>query len=88
MERGRVGYYAFEALNMPEDHPARDEWETFFIRKTRRTSGEEKCSDAAPHRDRCEMRAAVAEGRSVRMLNIAKTYRRQMDIRICPCSIN
>ena len=24
-------YYAFESLNMPPDHPARDEWETFFI---------------------------------------------------------
>ena len=24
-------YYAFEALNMPPHHPARDEWETFFI---------------------------------------------------------
>ena len=24
-------YYAFEALNMPPDHPARDDWETFFI---------------------------------------------------------
>src|SRR3989344_2187856 len=23
--------YAFEALNMPPDHPARDEWETFFV---------------------------------------------------------
>lgn len=24
-------WYAFESLNMPPDHPARDEWETFFI---------------------------------------------------------
>src|SRR3990167_6911270 len=23
--------YAFEALNFPKDHPARDDWETFFI---------------------------------------------------------
>src|SRR3990167_8615910 len=25
-------WFAFEALNMPKDHPARDEWETFFVR--------------------------------------------------------
>jgi len=24
-------WYAFTALNFPENHPARDEWETFFI---------------------------------------------------------
>jgi len=24
-------YYAFESLNMPKDHPARDDWETFFV---------------------------------------------------------
>lgn len=24
-------YYVFESLNMPPEHPARDEWETFFI---------------------------------------------------------
>src|SRR3989338_8626522 len=24
-------YYAFESLNMPPEHPARDEWETFFV---------------------------------------------------------
>ena len=24
-------YFAFEALNMPKSHPARDEWETFFM---------------------------------------------------------
>lgn len=26
-------WYAFEALNFPEDHPARDDWETFFIKE-------------------------------------------------------
>src|SRR3989344_1547646 len=25
-------WYAFESLNMPKDHPARDEWETFFVK--------------------------------------------------------
>ncbi|MBI2551203.1 phenylalanine--tRNA ligase subunit alpha [Candidatus Uhrbacteria bacterium] len=26
-------YYAFESLNMPKDHPARDDWETFFVKQ-------------------------------------------------------
>lgn len=26
-------YYAFEALNFPPNHPARDDWETFFIKE-------------------------------------------------------
>ncbi|MEK7092235.1 MAG: phenylalanine--tRNA ligase subunit alpha, partial [Patescibacteria group bacterium] len=26
-------YYAFTALNFPENHPARDDWETFFIKQ-------------------------------------------------------
>ena len=24
-------YFAFGALNFPENHPARDDWETFFV---------------------------------------------------------
>lgn len=27
-------WYAFEALNFPENHPARDDWETFFVDAT------------------------------------------------------
>ena len=78
-------YYAFEALNMPEDHPARDEWETFFI--SEKPVGPLGRMLLTPHTSSGqvrEMRAAVAEGRSVRMLNIAKTYRRQMDISHLP----
>jgi len=28
-------YYNFEALNIPEDHPARDEWDSFYIDEER-----------------------------------------------------
>jgi len=27
-----MGLVCFEALNFPENHPARDDWETFFIK--------------------------------------------------------
>lgn len=28
-------FYAFDALNIPKDHPARDAWDTFWLRQTR-----------------------------------------------------
>lgn len=28
-----LDYYNFEALNIPQDHPARDMWDTFYIRR-------------------------------------------------------
>lgn len=35
-------FYAFESLNMPADHPARDDWETFFIAATGAQCGDGK----------------------------------------------
>jgi phenylalanyl-tRNA synthetase alpha chain len=37
-------YYNFEALNMPSEHPARDMWDTFYVKKGRgmRAEGGEK----------------------------------------------
>lgn len=35
-------WYAFEALNMPKNHPARDEWETFFIARPKFSSSDEE----------------------------------------------
>lgn len=32
-------WYPFESLNMPPDHPARDEWETFFVEWPDKTQG-------------------------------------------------
>lgn len=78
-------YYAFEALNMPADHPARDEWETFFI--SEKPVGSLGRVLLTPHTSSGqvrEMRQARAEERPVRMLNIAKTYRRQIDISHLP----
>ena len=68
-------YYAFEALNMPKDHPARDEWETFFI------------SDQiilTPHTSSGQVREMEKGQLPIRMLNIAKCYRRQSDLSHTP----
>jgi len=72
-------WYAFESLNMPTGHPARDEWETFFV-------------DAPPHPKlgRIVLTPHTSNGQvremerlgtpPIRMINIAKCYRRQSDV--------
>lgn len=80
-------WYAFTALNFPENHPARDDWETFFT--TEETDSEKGQIILTPHTSSGqvrEMQKALQEseetGRpiSIRMLNIAKCYRRQSDV--------
>ncbi|HYM64985.1 MAG TPA: hypothetical protein VES68_00650, partial [Candidatus Sulfotelmatobacter sp.] len=80
-------YYAFTALNFPPNHPARDDWETFFI------EGEEKEKYGkkvlSPHTSTGqvrEMETAVKDNKEIhiKMLNIAKCYRRQSDVSHTP----
>lgn len=80
-------YYAFTALNFPENHPARDDWETFFT--TEDVSSEKGTIILTPHTSNGqvrEMEKAVEQSKktgnpiNIRMLNIAKTYRRQSDV--------
>jgi len=71
-------YFAFEALNMPSTHPARDEFETFFI-------------DAPPHPDfgrvvitphtsSGQVREMLKGDLPIRMLNISRCGRPQEDV--------
>lgn len=80
-------YYAFTALNFPENHPARDDWETFFT--TEEKDSEKGQIVLTPHTSSGqvrEMEKAVKESKktgkpiSIRMLNLAKCYRRQSDV--------
>ncbi|MBI2484207.1 phenylalanine--tRNA ligase subunit alpha [Candidatus Uhrbacteria bacterium] len=78
-------HYAFESLNMPKDHPARDEWETFFI--SEKESGTYGRVVLTPHTSSGqvrEMEKRAKRGQGVRMINIAKCYRRQIDISHLP----
>lgn len=71
-------WYAFTALNFPENHPARDDWETFF---TTEDMHEEKGSMIlTPHTSSGQIREMHKGTVPIRMLNIAKCYRRQSDI--------
>ena len=68
-------WYAFESLNMPKNHPARDEWETFYITEdivltSQTSSGQVR---------------EMEKGRlPIKMMNISKCYRRQIDISHIP----
>jgi phenylalanyl-tRNA synthetase alpha chain len=72
-------WYVFESLNMPPGHPARDEWETFFIKATKhKTLGEIVLT---PHTSNGQVREMERVGKPpIRMLNISRNYRRQQDI--------
>jgi len=76
-------WYAFEALNFPANHPARDDWETFFIK------GEPDPKKGpmllTPHTSSGQIREMERKQKPpIRMLNIAKCYRRQSDVSHVP----
>jgi len=69
-------WYCFEGVNVPADHPSRDDQETFFLENglvlsTHTTSG-------------ILREAEKIKKPPIRMLNIAKCYRRQIDISHTP----
>ena len=76
-------WYAFESLNMPKDHAARDDWETFFVDAPVSEKPEEGKMVLVPHVSNWQtrvMKRARAQGEfPVRLINIAKCYRRQSD---------
>ncbi|HLD24366.1 MAG TPA: phenylalanine--tRNA ligase subunit alpha [Patescibacteria group bacterium] len=79
-------YYAFESLNMPKDHPARDEWETFFIENSKHEARNPKQKKIVltPHTSNGQVREMEKGKLPIRMINIAKCYRRQIDVSHTP----
>ena len=84
-------YYAFESLNMPANHPARDEWETFFIDYPGKQPASAKATDGrrqkivlTPHTSNGQVREMEKGNLPIRMINIAKCYRRQIDVSHTP----
>ncbi len=72
-------WYAFGALNFPPDHPARDDWETFFVD----TPVDKKLGRIllTPHTSSGQVREMErVKTPPIRMINIAKCYRRQSDV--------
>lgn len=75
-------YYAFSALNFPKNHPARDDWETFFVKgKESEKYGKQVL---IPHTSTGQIREMERNKLPIKMLNIAKCYRRQSDVSHTP----
>ncbi|OGE13347.1 phenylalanine--tRNA ligase subunit alpha [Candidatus Curtissbacteria bacterium RIFCSPLOWO2_12_FULL_38_9] len=76
-------WYAFESLNMPKDHPARDDWETFFVKAPPNPKlGNQVLT---PHTSNGQVREMEnVKKPPIRMINIARCYRRQIDISHTP----
>lgn len=72
-------WYVFEALNMPPSHPARDEWETFFIDAP--SDSKKGKMVLTTHTSNGQVREMERLGSQppIRMINIARCYRRQQD---------
>lgn len=71
-------WFAFESLNMPQGHPARDEWETFFIDAP--SHSKYGALVLTPHTSSGQVREMHRLKPPIRMINIAKCYRRQQDV--------
>ncbi len=89
-------WYVFESLNMAPDHPARDEWETFFI-DSADTTQNVPYDENEPRRrhpslvgGKLVLTTHTSNGQvremerlqkpPIRMINIARCYRRQQDV--------
>jgi len=76
-------WYPFGGLNFPENHPARDDWETFFVEGLNHPRYGPGV--LAPHTSGGQLREMKRVKKPpIRMLNIAKCYRRQSDISHAP----
>lgn len=75
-------YYAFTALNFPLNHPARDDWETFFVDEIESSKYGQMI--LTPHTSSGQIREMENKKPPIKMLNIAKTYRRQSDVSHTP----
>lgn len=74
-------WYPFDSLNMPKDHPARDEWETFIVDDPFRHPKLGKMV-LTPHTSNGQVREMqrLKSAPPIRMINIARCYRRQADV--------
>lgn len=75
-------YYAFTTLNFPKNHPARDDWETFFIKENEDPKMGRML--LTPHTSSGQVREMEKGILPIKMLNIGKCYRRQIDVSHTP----
>lgn len=71
-------WFAFEALNMPPTHPARDDWETFFMDVP--VHPQKGKMILTPHTSNGQIHEMTSFKPPIRLTNIGKCYRRQSDV--------
>ena len=72
-------YYVFQALNMPANHPARDEWETFFVDQQAHPNLGKMVLTTHTSNGQVREMERVKGQLPIRMMNISRCYRRQSD---------
>lgn len=77
-------WYAFESLNMPKEHPARDDWETFFMNAPTSDKKHEGRMLLTPHTTNGTAHLLKDKKPPIRAISIGKTYRRQIDLTHVP----
>ncbi len=71
----------FGRLNMAPGHPARDEWETFFVEHPGKPGKQAIRWVMTPHTSNGQVHEMMRLGKPpIRMINITRTYRRQQDV--------
>jgi phenylalanyl-tRNA synthetase alpha chain len=70
-------WYAFEGLNMPRNHPARDDFESFYIDAPVNKKFGKIC--LTPHTSNGQLREMERTKPPIRMTNIGKCYRPNYD---------
>lgn len=72
-------WYVFEALNMPKSHPARDEWETFFVDAPQNAQKGKIVMTTHTSNGQVREMERLNHKPPIRMINIGRCYRRQQD---------
>ncbi len=76
-------HFSFETLNMPKGHPARDDFETFYIDAPEHRKYAKMV--LTPHTSSGQVREMLRmKNPRIRMINIAKCYRRNWDATHAP----
>lgn len=72
-------WYVFEGLNFDKNHPARDDWETFWVDVP--PDPEKGVMVMTPHTSSGQVREMERVGQPpIRMINISKCYRREQNV--------
>lgn len=77
-------WFAFESLNMPKDHPARDDWETYFMQAPVSDKKHEGRMLLTPHTTNGTAHLLKNQKPPIRAISIGKCYRRQIDLTHVP----